>query len=199
MTGPIRSQRIRASLILAAVAILAFPAAAAADQEARVRSLKRVGGVTSRFVNAIPTVDALKRSMARESIQKDITTVLTKAKAESLDAQVRTILAEGRVTESTLATGTTMEWMALRRGRRPGILTNVRWDGKAPLKGYEFIVDDLNQTYLFFVPAACGNLVLVKREPSREAARRAAEAARRPAAAVCVAGAVRGRGRRAVG
>jgi len=185
MTGLLLSQRVRASLVLATVACLALPAAAAAGQQAaepRVRSLRTVGGTTTRFVNPIPTVDALKRSMARASIQKDLTTVLTLAKAESLDAEVRTILAEGRVTESTLATGTTLEWMALRRGRRPAVLTNLRWDGKAPMKGYEFIVDDLNQTYTFFVPAVCGNLTLVKREPSREAARRAAEAARAEAA-----------------
>ncbi|HXT68148.1 MAG TPA: hypothetical protein VN700_00215 [Vicinamibacterales bacterium] len=130
----------------------------------------------------MPTVDALKKSMAREAIQKDITIVLRHAKAESLDAEVRAILADGRVTESTLAPGTTMEWMAFRRAKRPVIMTNLRWDGKAPLKGYDFIVDDMSQTYSFFVPADCGNLVLLKREPSREAARRAAEAARAEAA-----------------
>jgi hypothetical protein len=82
-----------------------------------------------------------------------------------------------------MAPGTSMEWMALRRsGVGADILRNLRWDGRAPLEGFEFIIDDLNQTYTFFVPEICGNVALVMREPSREAARRA-EAARAEEAA----------------
>ena len=52
-------------------------------------------------------------------------------------------------------------------------MRNIRWDGAAPLEGFEFIIDDMNETYTFFVPEICGNVSLVRREPSREAARRA--------------------------
>jgi hypothetical protein len=71
--------------------------------------------------------------------------------------------------------------MALRRGG-PNVVRNIRWDGAAPLEGFEFIIDDMNETYTFFVPEICGNVSLVRREPSREAARRA-EAAKAAAAA----------------
>ena len=97
-----------------------------------------------------------------------------------LTAQVQNILSNGQVTEATLAPGTVIEWMALRRGG-PNVVRNIRWDGAAPLEGFEFIIDDMNETYTFFVPEICGNVSLVRREPSREAARRA-EIARAEAA-----------------
>ena len=185
MTGLPFSQRVRASLVLATVACLALPVAAAAGDQAaeqRVRSLRRLGGATSRFVTPIPTVDALKKSMAPASIQKDLTAVLTLAKAESLDAEVRSILAEGRVTESTLANrhnagvdgaapGTTSVGLDEPQMGRQGARQGLRVHCRRP-----------DQTYTFFVPAVCCNLSLVKREPSREAARRAAETARAEAA-----------------
>ena len=69
-----------------------------------------------------------------------------------------------------------MEWMALRRRGRAGIMRNVRWDGRQAEPSYEFVVDNLVETYTFVVPKTCGNIALVRREPSREAARRAEEA-----------------------
>ena len=95
-----------------------------------------------------------------------------------MDVQHR--LAVGQVTAATLPPGTVIEWMALRRAA-PEVVRNLRWDGEAPLPGFEFTVDDLSETYTFFVPAICGNLALVGRQPSLEAARRA-EVARLDAA-----------------
>jgi hypothetical protein len=114
--------------------------------------------------------------MSRPAIQTDLGTVLQRAGLPALTAQVQSILSLGEVTATTLAQGTTIEWMALRRGG-PNVVRNVRWDGNAPLEGFQFIIDDMNETYTFFVPEICGNLSLVRREPSREAARRAAAAA----------------------
>jgi nucleoid-associated protein YgaU len=119
--------------------------------------------------------------MSRPAIQRDLSTVLERAGMPILTAQVQNILSNGQVTETTLAPGTVIEWMALRRGG-PNVVRNIRWDGAAPLEGFEFIIDDMNETYTFFVPEICGNVSLVRREPSREAARRA-EAAKAAAAA----------------
>jgi hypothetical protein len=126
--------------------------------------------------------------MSRPAIQRDLSTVLERAGMPILTAQVQNILSNGQVTETTLAPGTTIEWMALRRGG-PNVVRNVRWDGNAPLEGFEFIIDDMNETYTFFVPEICGNVSLVRREPSREAARRAAEAAEAARAAAAKAAA----------
>lgn len=159
------------------------PAAPAQAGPGEVKSLRRLGTTASRFVAPVRTVDALKRSMSRRSIQRDLGTLMTAAGLSSIQDEVRQILAEGRVQQTTLAVGTQLEWMARRRGGRPDLSRNLRWDGARALDGFEFTVDDLNQTYTFFVPMACGNLSLVRREPSREAARRA-EAARAEAARV---------------
>ena len=110
--------------------------------------------------------------MGRPTIQADIATVLEAAGMPALTELVQHNLAVGEVEVATLPQGTVMQWMALRRGE-PEILRNLRWDGDAPLQGFSFTVDDLNQTYHFFVPSICGNVAFLRSEPSLEAARRA--------------------------
>ena len=174
------SIRATAFISLCVVALVLCASVARAQQPPPVHSVRVLGGPT-RFTAPVRDIAALKRSMARPAIQRDLGTVLERAGLPSLTMQVQSILAEGQVTVSTLAQGTTMEWMALRR-RGPNVTRNLRWDGRRPLDGFEFMIDDLNETYTFFVPQICGNLSLVRREPSREAARRA-EVARVEAAA----------------
>ena len=159
--------------------ILATSVASAQQATPEVRSVRALGGPT-RFTAPVRDIPALTRSMSRPNIQRDLSTVLQRAGMPVLTAQVQNILSNGQVTEATLAPGTVIEWMALRRGG-PNVVRNIRWDGAAPLEGFEFIIDDMNETYTFFVPEICGNVSLVRREPSREAARRA-EIARAEAA-----------------
>ena len=159
--------------------ILATSVASAQQATQEVRSVRVLGGPT-RFTAPVRDIPALTRSMSRPNIQRDLSTVLQRAGMPVLTAQVQNILSNGQVTEATLAPGTVIEWMALRRGG-PNVVRNIRWDGAAPLEGFEFIIDDMNETYTFFVPEICGNVSLVRREPSREAARRA-EIARAEAA-----------------
>lgn len=156
---------------------LVLPLAASAQQAApKVQSLRSVGGPT-RFTAPVRTVDALKKTMSAQRIQNDIGTVLEKAGLGSTRGEVIKALTDGTVMETTLPSGTEMQWMAFRRGgKQPDITGPIRWDGKMPLAGFQFVVDDLVGTYTFFVPQACGNIALVSREPSREAARRAEEA-----------------------
>ena len=151
--------------------ILATSVASAQQPTPEVRSVRSLGGPT-RFTAPVRDIPALTRSMSRPAIQRDLSTVLERAGMPMLTAQVQNILSNGQVTEATLAPGTVIEWMALRRGG-PNVVRNIRWDGAAPLEGFEFIIDDMNETYTFFVPEICGNVSLVRREPSREAARRA--------------------------
>lgn len=177
-----RAIRRRAPVGFAVLCVLLTASTALAQPQAPpVRSIRNLGGPT-RFTAPIRDVAALRVSMARPAIQRDLATVLDRAGMASLTTQVQALLAGGQVTETTLAPGTVIEWMALRRAG-PNVVRNVRWDGKLPLDGYEFIIDDLTATYTFFVPEICGNVSLVRREPSREAARRA-DAARAEAARV---------------
>ena len=124
-------------------------------------------------------------------IQSDVRAVLEMDNLGANTAEINKILGGGMVMETTIGPGTTMEWMARRRGGRPDISRRVRWDGAKPLEGFMFEIDNLTETLTFFVPKICGNLSLLKREPSREAARRADEARRAEAAKAAAADAAR--------
>jgi nucleoid-associated protein YgaU len=171
-----------------------FPLTAYADEAAaqlapsQVRSIQRLGGST-RFTPPVNTVGALQKTMSQPRIQTDIRAVLEMDNLGSLTGEVTKILSSGMVMETTVPSGTTFLWMALRRGGRPEISRNLRWDGDKPLEGYQFVIDDLKETYTFFVPKICGNLSLVSREPSRESARRAEEARKAEAAKAAAAAA----------
>jgi hypothetical protein len=93
----------------------AFPVIASADSPAEaaaaqqptppVRSLRQLGGST-RFTAPVRDIPALRRTMSRANIQRDIGTVLDEAGLTPLTFEVRKILADGAVMETTLAVGT---------------------------------------------------------------------------------------------
>jgi hypothetical protein len=171
-------------------------AAAAAAQAQPVRPIRRLGGST-RFTPPVNTVAALQKTMSTPRLQSDIRAVLEKDNLGSLTEQVTRTLSSGAVNETPINSGTTFEWMALRRAGQPDISRNLRWEGAKPLEGFQFTIDDLKETYTFFVPKICGNLALVSREPSREAARRAEEARRAEAAKAAAAAAAADAARKA--
>ena len=173
------STRRGVCLGLALTSLLLGASPAVAQQEPP-RSITRLGGATTRFTAPVNDISALATTMGRAAIQVDLATVLEAAGMPGVIMDVQHRLAVGQVTAATLPPGTVIEWMALRRAG-PEVVRNLRWDGEAPLPGFEFTVDDLSETYTFFVPAICGNLMLVGRQPSLEAARRA-EVARLAAA-----------------
>ena len=172
------STRRGVCLGLALTSLLLGASPAVAQQEPP-QSITRLGGAT-RFTAPVNDISALATTMGRAAIQVDLATVLEAAGMPGVIMDVQHRLAVGQVTAATLPPGTVIEWMALRRAG-PEVVRNLRWDGEAPLPGFEFTVDDLSETYTFFVPAICGNLMLVGRQPSLEAARRA-EVARLDAA-----------------
>jgi hypothetical protein len=101
------------------------------------------------------------------SLTPTVIDILTKASPDQLK-------------ETEFQPGSTMVWMAFRRGgAKPDIVRNVKWGGKKPFPGFTFVIDDLNQTYTFIVPKPCANIALVSSEPSREKARLDAEKAAR--------------------
>ena len=176
----IRRASTRRSVCLGlALTFLLLGASPAVAQQEQPQSITRLGGAT-RFTAPVNDISALATTMGRAAIQADLATVLEAAGMPGVTMDVQHRLAVGQVTAATLPPGTVLEWMALRRAG-PEVVRNIRWDGEAPLPGFEFTVDDLSETYTFFVPAICGNLALVGRQPSLEAARRA-EVARLDAA-----------------
>ena len=174
-----RASTQRGVCLRLALTSLLLGASPAVAQQEPPQSIIRLGGAT-RFTAPVNDISALTATMGRAAIQADLATVLEAASMPGVTMDVQHRLAMGQVTAATLPPGTVLEWMALRRAG-PEVVRNIRWDGEAPLQGFEFTVDDLSETYTFFVPAICGNLALVGRQPSLEAARRA-EVARLAAA-----------------
>ena len=166
----IRRASIRMGICLGlALASQLLDASPAVAQQEPPRSIIRLGGAT-RFTAPVNDVSALATTMGRATIREDLATVFEQAGMPALAMEAQRKLAVGEVTVATLPQGTTIQWMALRR-QGPNVVRNLRWDGDAPLQGFEFTVDDLQQTYHFFVPAVCGNVSLISQEPSREAMR----------------------------
>ena len=96
MTGSFNRKVSAVGAALVVCVTLASGSVAWAQGAGAPKSLRSLGGPT-RFTAPVRSVDALKRSMARRGIQRDIATVLTKAGNPSVAAEVKRILAEGQV------------------------------------------------------------------------------------------------------
>ena len=184
------SYRFRATAVTTlALALLALPLPALAQRGGgapaqgaeRVHVVRRLN-TAYRFTPPVRSVDALRRTMSRANTQRDIGTLLQQAGLESLQAEVIRNLTEGTVTRTSVEPGTSIPWMAERRRGRPLIMRPTQWAGRTAFQAHQFEIDDRVNTYTFIVPLDCGNLSLLRQEPSRIAAREREEAARAEAA-----------------
>jgi hypothetical protein len=180
----------RTLVLLALVVVLAgamdLLAASNASAQAggdQYKTVARLGGV-NRFDQPMKDTTAVQKWIARKRTQDGLKQVFDKAGLASLTTNVIDILTKAdpaQLTETEFQPGSTMVWMAFRRGggSKTDIVRNVKWGGKKPFAGFSFIIDDMNQTYTFIVPKPCANIALVSSEPSREMARLDAERAAR--------------------
>jgi hypothetical protein len=185
------SYRFQATAVTTAIALtlLALPLPALAQRGGgapaqgaeRLHVVRRLN-TAYRFTAPVRNVDALKRTMSRANIQRDLGTLLDQAGLSSVQAEVVRNLTEGTVTTTTIEPGTMMVWMAERRRGRPLIMRPTQWAGRRAFQAHQFEIDDRVNTYTFIVPLDCGNLSLLRQEPSRIAAREREDAARAEAA-----------------
>ena len=94
----------------AAAATAARPDRLSADPAAR-RS--------TRFTRPVNTVGELQKMFSQPRIQSDVRAVLEMDNLGANTAEVNRILGGGMVMETTIAPGTRLEWMALRRAGKP--------------------------------------------------------------------------------
>ena len=177
-----------ATLVLVAVLAGAMDLLAATNASAQIggdnyKTLTKLGSV-NRFDQPLKDVKAVQKWIAKKRTQDGLKQVFEKAGLATLTTNVIDILTKAdpaQLTETEFQPGSTMVWMAFRRGggNKTDIVRNIKWGGKKPFQGYTFIIDDLNQTYTFIVPKPCANISLVTSEPSREKARLDAERAAR--------------------
>ena len=144
-----RFQAAALSVGLVFTICVALPFEAFAQANDGVHHMTRLGGAT-RFTAPVRNVDALKRTFGRMRIQNDVGAVLTEAGIGQLRAEVLRNLTEGTVTQVTIAPGTRIQWMALRR-RGPHIIRTLQWDGRRPFRAFQFEIDDRVNTYTFIV------------------------------------------------
>lgn len=156
-------QMIGRGLLAVALVAAGHAVAAAQDDEgsdvsARETEVRKLGGST-RFSKPIRTVDEL-RSMA--IINRDnFTRVLAMTGLSHISGAVVGALSAGSVTETVVAPGARMKWMALKRSGTPDVLRNVRWAGRQPFDAWQFSVTQGGMSYTFVVPKICGNMSLV--------------------------------------
>jgi len=168
------------ALVLALAGAMDLLAASTAQAQDNYKTITRLGG-GNRFDPPLKNAAAVQKWVAKKRTQTAIADVLGKAGLSSLNATVIDILTKAspdQLKETQVEPGTTMVWMAFRRGGgRPDIIRNVKWGGKKAFPAFTFVIDDLNQTYTFILPHPCSNLALLSSEPSREKARLDAEKA----------------------
>jgi hypothetical protein len=109
------------------------------------------------------TVDDLRTMIA--SNQTQISSVLSQAGLGDLSTPFMNVVATGYVSDTTVAPGTHMDWMALKRAGRGSVLHNVRWTGAQAFDAFQFSVEYAGYSYTFVVPKICGNFALLSRAP----------------------------------
>ena len=154
-----QSRRIQAGVMLALV-VAAVVLGGATDAYAQ-RKMTRLGSPDTRFTAPIASAAGLKKTFAAKSHQANVAAVLEQAGLASLTPKVMAVLTAGEVTETSVAPGTPIRWMALRRGGKPSIVLDAVWAGTEAFKGFAFTIEDGAKVYNFVVPKACGNLALL--------------------------------------
>ena len=154
-----QSRRIHAGVVLA-LGVAAVVLGGATDAYAQ-RKMTRLGSPDTRFTAPIANAAGLKKTFAAKTHQADVAAVLDQAGLTSLTPKVLAVLTAAEVTETSVAPGTPIRWMALRRGGKPSIVLDAVWAGKDAFKGFAFTIEDGAKVYNFVVPKACGNLALI--------------------------------------
>ena len=142
--------------LIAAVAVLATTTNAFAQKQ-----MTKLGNPATRVTAPIKDAAALQKAFANKRTQALIQTVMDKAGLAALTPKVIEALTEGKFTTTTVAPGTTIRWMALRRGGKADIILDAVWAGKTGFDGFAFTIEDGVNIYSFVVPKACGNLALL--------------------------------------
>src|SRR5215475_3873811 len=140
--------------------VAAFAAQGVASAQTRETAIRTLGG-PNRFSGPMHSVDDLRTMVANNQTQ--ITSSLSQAGLGDMSTQFFNVVSTGYVSDTTVAPGTHMDWMALKRAGRPGVLHNVRWTGQQSFDAFQFSVEYNGYNYTFIVPKICGNFALLSR------------------------------------
>ena len=165
MCGLSMGRRSTVAVLLAVLFVAFSPRAAAgagdgqAAPQANAVTVVRALNTSRRFSAPVRTVAALRRMAVAN--ERDLRQVLSMAGLSNISDNVIETLTKGTVTSGTFAPGGQLEWMALRRQKKPTLQRAVRWGGSRAFDGYRFTVKTATTVYSFIVPKDCGNLSLI--------------------------------------
>ena len=132
----VRGKMVAAAILGALVAAAAAPGVASAQtREVEVRTL----GGPNRFSGPMHGVDDLRTMVTTN--QSQISSALQQAGLGDITTEWMNTVNTGYVSDTTVAPGTHMDWMALKRAGRPGVLHNVRWTGQQSFDAFQFSGD----------------------------------------------------------
>ena len=140
--------------------VAAAAAQGVATAQTRETAVRTLGG-PNRFSGPMHGVDDLRTMIAAN--QSQVSSALSQAGLGDITTQFFGTVSSGYVSDTTVAPGTHMLWMALKRGGRPGVLRNVRWTGRDSFEAFQFSVEANGYNYTFVVPKICGNFALLSR------------------------------------
>src|SRR5215510_13534058 len=160
--SPVRVGGRRKLFVTTVLGALVATAAAqgVASAQTRETAIRTLGG-PNRFSGPMHSVDDLRTMVANNQTQ--ITSSLSQAGLGDMSTQFFNVVSTGYVSDTTVAPGTRMDWMALKRAGRPGVLHNVRWTGQQSFDAFQFSVEYNGYNYTFIVPKICGNFALLSR------------------------------------
>jgi len=124
----------------------------------REHKVTRLANPRTIFLKAMKTPDDVRRIFADQKYQRDIEIVLQKAGWSGSAADLFRAAETGEIGETSIAPGTQIPFLSLRRNGKPDIVRNVVWAGKAPFDAYTLQVESNGRRYLFYLPKPCGNL-----------------------------------------
>jgi len=153
----VRTRRAAALTLCSALAVLA----GAGEAQAQQKKITRLGSPATRLTAPIRDTAALQKTFGSKQNQAAISRILDKAGLTGLTPQVIAAITKGQVTEVSVNPGTSIKWMATRRGGRAEIISDAVWAGAKPFDAFAFTIEDGLKRYNFVVPKACGNLSLV--------------------------------------
>src|SRR6516162_11875735 len=109
-----------------------------ASAQTRETAIRTLGG-PNRFSGPMHSVDDLRTMVSAN--QSQITSSLQQAGLGDLSTAWFNTVNTGYVSDTAVAPGTHMDWMALKRAGRPGVLHNVRWTGAQSFDAFQFSVE----------------------------------------------------------
>lgn len=125
----------------------------------------RLGNPATRFADPLKTPEDLRRTLLKESLRADVTTVLRMSDYIGDIEDFRHAAANAMINKLSIPVGTLLPAMSTRIKGKPVVLRNVLWAGKKPIDAYAFSFISGERRYRVVTPKACSNFWVEEQLP----------------------------------